>query len=78
MTCIVWCSYVCQFFKCGQWVQIAIDDQLPVVPKGYTVSKQKSGQPIFAHGNDDSELWVSIESSPRDTANKRGREEDRE
>eukprot|EP00658_Telonema_sp_P-2_P037928 TRINITY_DN27263_c0_g1_i3.p1 TRINITY_DN27263_c0_g1~~TRINITY_DN27263_c0_g1_i3.p1 ORF type:complete len:746 (+),score=131.12 TRINITY_DN27263_c0_g1_i3:124-2361(+) len=52
--------YVCQFFKCGQWVQIMIDDQLPRVPRGYTVGKQHSGSLIFAHGQDDQELWVAL------------------
>lgn len=37
-----------------------VDDQLPRVPKGYTVGKRKSGQLIFAMSQDESELWVAI------------------
>ena len=43
---------VCRFMKNFEWYYVIIDDRIPVF--------DKSGKPVFAHGDDDNELWVPL------------------
>ena len=43
---------VCRFMKNFEWYYVIIDDRIPVF--------DASGKPVFAHGDDENELWVPL------------------
>lgn len=43
-------SSVFQFWQCGQWVEVVVDDRLPVLKKEY----------LFVHPRNNQEFWPCL------------------